>query len=288
MKKIRDLFSYREKKKTLNESIQLDTIRDESKNVIWSILFEDFWEEIERDTGRYSKQQSFFYDGRNRWSKEYFKYYWIRILQKPIDEFPDDWGHFYSILRKDFFNSNLFEIFDFLELILKTIDHPFFIKKLVENLNYAFEQENIQFRIIGSNVTSITNDLEISSINETLESEYSAVSKHMDLAISMLFSRNSPDYRNSIKESISGVEAICKIISKKDKATLSDALTLIEKKYRIHPALKLSLEKLYNYTSDEKGIRHSLLSDQEISFNEAKFMLISCSNFINYLKLISK
>ena len=41
---------------------------------------------------------------------------------------------------------------------------------------------------------------------------------------------------------------------------------------------------LFGYTSDEGGIRHAEgLFVSEVSFEEAKFMLVSCSAFVNYL-----
>ena len=41
---------------------------------------------------------------------------------------------------------------------------------------------------------------------------------------------------------------------------------------------------IYGYTSDEDGIRHSMLELPKINFEDAKYMLVSCSAFINYLK----
>lgn len=52
----------------------------------------------------------------------------------------------------------------------------------------------------------------------------------------------------------------------------------------MHPALKGSFEKLYGYTSDAEGIRHALLDEPNLDFEDAKFMLVSCSAFVNYLK----
>ena len=99
----------------------------------------------------------------------------------------------------------------------------------------------------------------------------------------MLTDRKSPDYRNSIKESISAVESISKIISGDTKADLTKALKLIEDKVYIHPALKMGFTKIYGYTSDEGGIRHAILEEKDISFADAKYMLVSCSAFISYL-----
>jgi len=36
-------------------------------------------------------------------------------------------------------------------------------------------------------------------------------------------------------------------------------------------------------TSDADGIRHALLDESKLGYDEAKFMLVSCSAFVNYL-----
>ena len=95
--------------------------------------------------------------------------------------------------------------------------------------------------------------------------------------------RQNPDYRNSIKESVSALEGMCQKILKKDKVTLGDAICQIEKQYPIHPALKASIKSLYGYTSDADGIRHAMLDESNLSYIDAKFMLVACTNFINYL-----
>ena len=40
---------------------------------------------------------------------------------------------------------------------------------------------------------------------------------------------------------------------------------------------------LYGYTSDENGIRHGGIDFTNAPSEDAKYMLISCSAFINYL-----
>ena len=47
---------------------------------------------------------------------------------------------------------------------------------------------------------------------------------------------------------------------------------------------RVALIKLYAYTSDENGIRHAEgLFENDVTFEEAEFMLVSCSAFVNYL-----
>ena len=94
--------------------------------------------------------------------------------------------------------------------------------------------------------------------------------------------KTNPDYRNSIKESISSVESLAKQISKKNTATLGDALKELEKSKKLHPSLKNAFNSLYGYTSDAEGIRHALLKESNLTKADARFMLVCCSAFVNY------
>jgi hypothetical protein len=96
------------------------------------------------------------------------------------------------------------------------------------------------------------------------------VSKHIDTALKLLSDKQNPDYRNSMKESISAVEAVCKIIAKNEKT-------------KLHQRLRDGFKALYAYTSDTHGIRHALKDDDQPEAEDAKFMLVSCSAFVNYL-----
>lgn len=72
-------------------------------------------------------------------------------------------------------------------------------------------------------------------------------------------------------------------LSDDPKASLGVALNKIEKTHELHPAFKKALSNLYGYTSDADGIRHALLDESNISYSDAKYMLVSCSAFINYV-----
>jgi hypothetical protein len=41
---------------------------------------------------------------------------------------------------------------------------------------------------------------------------------------------------------------------------------------------------MYGYTSDAEGIRHALMDEPTLESEDAKFMLVSCSAFVNYLR----
>jgi hypothetical protein len=66
---------------------------------------------------------------------------------------------------------------------------------------------------------------------------------------------------------------------------LGEALSSLQSKgIVINPQLKAGFEKIYAYTnSKEFGIKHALIDTPNLpTFDEAKFMLVACSAFINF------
>ena len=158
------------------------------------------------------------------------------------------------------------------------------IKDFVKMLNSTFKRLDYAYRVVDDQIVEITDKEEIGAIEEAVR-QTSAVKTHLEEALKHLSNRPSPDYRNSIKESISAVEALCREIT--GESTLGDALRVWEKKgIQIPTFLKSGIEKLYNYTNDKRtGIRHAMMEETEApTFEEAKFMLVSCSAFVNYIQ----
>ena len=151
-------------------------------------------------------------------------------------------------------------------------------------INATFMRMDYAYRIVDDQIVEITDTEEIAAIEDALKVT-SSVNTHLSKALMHLSARPTPDFRNSIKESISAVEALCREIT--GESTLGPALNKMEKKGVIIPTfLKSGFEKIYVYTNDSRtGIRHALMDDTEApQFNEAKFMLVSCSAFVNYIQ----
>lgn len=222
---------------------------------------------------------------------ELIEYIYTEIFSLTKNDIPIDGKEFnifsgyYDKVKKElaneFRNLNYNEVFDFIEGIIMGIRLDNQRKAYIHDINGVFIEENVNYRIVGDKITDIVNKEEIKSIEKTLDSSYEVVKKHYNKALEKLY--KDKDYSNSIKESISSVEAMCQILTQNNKATLGDALKLLKDK--IHPAMKSAFEKLYGYTSDANGIRHANgLGEGNSTFEEAKYMLISCSAFVNYLK----
>ncbi len=269
------LFSQRKGFKALKNVIQIESMDTDLRNSLWNALTMCYWEELKKNV----------YD---REIIRLFRKLWNDYFKRPIDTLKSYPLDIVSEIREYFFRCKWFEVYDFIEFIANN-----FVDKYRTRLNsdfrnicnYILEREISAYRFVGGKITQITSEEEIGEIEEALEAGKSlkSVRTHLNTALDLLANRKSPDYRNSIKESISAVEAICRLITGKDKAMLGEALKEIEKAVEIHPSLKGAFSKLYGYSSDAEGIRHALSEESNLDFEDAKFMLVSCSAFINYL-----
>ena len=213
----------------------------------------------------------------------------IYFLKKPIDEIPDDEYEKLGFLKELFFNFKWNHVYDFFEWLSNHIKNSSHLKRqhdhFIYTINDILSRELAGFRLIDDQFVDITDEQEIEMLDEALKDDrFEGVTKHLKRALELLADRENPDPRNSIKESISAVESICQIITKNDSATLGDALKVLEKDHKLHPALKEGFSKLYGYTSNEGGIRHAMSEEPDIDSTDAKYFLMSCTSFINYLK----
>lgn len=273
-------FSERKGIKHFSDIVQIDDLNERTRNKIYTITKNVFdlangYNEIEDYIIEYIYEELFSLTKRDIPREMYStNYSYVKVFDQV-----------YSVIIEEEYS----DVFTFIEGIIKC----FYIidrsncsmlnlkNNYIERIDYIFQSENVNYRIINEKITDIVDEQQISSIEETLNNPYKEVSRHYSKAIEQLYSLK--DFDNSIKESISSVEAMCQILTKNSKATLGDALKLLKDK--IHPAMKSAFEKLYGYTSDANGIRHANgLGEGDSTFEEAKYMLISCSAFVNYLK----
>ena len=158
--------------------------------------------------------------------------------------------------------------------------------RFVANINSEFERLNYGYRIVNNLVTPITAKEEVESIEEAIDNAKDNIREHLNRALTHLADKESPDYRNSIKESISAIGALCREMTGEND--LGKALSALEKKQGVlHPQLKAAFSNLYNYVNEKQsGIRHELMDESGTyvpTYHEAKFMLVTCTAFINYM-----
>jgi hypothetical protein len=128
-------------------------------------------------------------------------------------------------------------------------------------------------------------DEQMDAVQSALHIPFSSARTHFERAFGAWRQRPQADPTEVVRESIHAVEATCKELCKDPNADLNKALTALHKKRPIHPVLKQAIEKLYAWTGDEDGIRHSLKGKTitKAEKAEAQFALVTCSALANYL-----
>lgn len=259
-------FSQRKGYTPVSEIIQTDNMSDEFRNSLWNVLHFILW------------NNTHFMQGTEKGFQTYTNVLIVHYFKEAIDDILISRSYY---IRTYFFKCPWYEVYDFLEFTLNYLK----MESLNEQINSVLERELSGYRFIGGSFTNITDEQEITMLEEALaDTDYPGVKAHLKRALELMSNRENPDYRNSIKESISAVESLAKVITNNPKATLGDALGVMERTKKLHPALKSSFSSMYGYTSDEGGVRHAMLGEPNLTASDAKFFLLSCTSFINYIK----
>lgn len=219
---------------------------------------------------------------------------WIQVLSDVYQQQVDysqsvsyDENKMFDLINETIYKDDYDSVLTIFEFLLNRFQkfNEFGQIHVKDYVNSLLEQEYVGYRYIDGKIVPITDEQEVGAIEEALSSPFQKSANHLKKALNLLSDRDNPDYSNSIKESISAVEAICSEILGKSES-LGAALDKLEKKgICIHHSLKAAFDKLFGYTSNAAGIRHAgQLDGKDANFDEAKFMLISCSAFVNYLK----
>jgi hypothetical protein len=247
------------------------------RNLLWNIIYEKFL---------FRSDLSFMPPDSPFLNSLIVRSIWIYFFREAIDELPEQDASKITQIKSKFYKCAWYEPYDLIEFLVQyhQEEDEDLAEGIINNINIVLAIELSAFRLVNGLITPITSTEEISEIEEASNTPYKSVNIHLQTALKLFSDKKTPDYRNSIKESISSVESLCRSILQDYKATLGQSLKRLEDKgIEIHQSLKGGFEKIYGYTSDEGGIRHGLLDEPDISSEDAKFMLVGCSAFINYL-----
>jgi hypothetical protein len=257
---------------------------DELKNSIWNLLFDlydrpdkscwvrvakyiaEFFRKVPKDTLSLD-----IWDCR-RWVKEYF--------------YSLDWNEVYDLIEFLVHNHSTIAT-TYLRSLGIYQDHPVTESQLISRMNNLLERELSGYRFVSGFLTPISDKVEADEIEAAISQARGkgllGTHEHIRTAVQLLWKKPTPDYRNAIKEAVSAIESIVKQISGKESRGLEGALKELSEHIEIHKALQSAFIKLYGYSSDEDGIRHPILDQPNVGFAEAKFMIVACSAFVNFL-----
>ena len=279
-----DRFSERIGVSKTSKAIQMDGMSDELKNSIWNLFIDiynqddgiywkkaadhiaEFFRKVPKDDLPFKSWEC------KRWVKEYF--------------YSLDWDKVYDLTEFLVHNHSTITR-RYLSGIGITQEHRVTRSELINALNNLLERELSGYRFVSGFLTPISDKAEVDEIEAAVDQAKHrgllGTHEHIRTALQLLGKKPTPDYRNAIKEAISAIESIVKQISGKESLGLEGALRELSKHIEIHGALQSGFIKLYGYSSDEDGIRHPILDLPNVGFAEAKFMIVACSAFVNFL-----
>lgn len=250
--------------------MQIESIDDRLRTHLWNATLEDF-------------VKSNIYKNGNEFS-DFAKIIWSDFFVLPLNTIPYDRIDLIDKMHHLFTNSEWYFIYDFIEFILNISEDEFFIQDFTRNINFYLEKEFSAYRVVDNKVVQITDKTEIEAIESAMNTDDNSVTTHLKRSLELLSDRQNPDYRNSIKESISAVEAMCIEITGDKKASLGEALKHPKIAKFLHGSLTKGFSNLYGFTSNAEGIRHAIMDEPTLKQEDALFILVICSAFLNYLK----
>lgn len=222
------------------------------------------------------------YGGRDGLGQQFLSIVWDKFLKKYISDLSRNFGaaELCKWVWKDVSEGEWHMVYDFVEFVWQ--ENSGYRGIWEHEIGQILIEERAPFRFLNGLIVPITNPEEIAEIKMAIESgdKYKPAREHLEKALAILTDRKKSDFANSIKESISSLESLAKILLNDKKGTLGD----LTKKLDVHPAFREGLSKLYGWTSDAGGIRHGKTGkDPEPSLAEARFMLVLASAFFNFL-----
>lgn len=244
---------------------QFESMDDRLRNGIWNFLLVHYLARGSNDDRGYL-----------------FEALWNEVIGGRSDEFPDTTGYWLldriEVLprfKSWYFGATWNEVYDALEYLLEEDND----KTTAMAVNSALGKQGSAYRFVGHGFVPMTNDVELATVESAsdLPAPFYGAEQHLARALGLLGDRDNPDFRNAIKEAISGVESAVKVITGQ-----SNFRKGLEKPGK-HSQLTQAWSNMYTWTSNEEGVRHGMTEDPNIGLAEARYMVVACSAFINYL-----
>ena len=191
-------FSQKHGYKPVKTVVQLDGMDPDLRNGLWNALDTHYWWEVERRIHTL-RDVGILY--------ELGFLIWEDYLKIPLDTMPTSTTSFKQEIRQYFFNCEWFEVYDFIQFVANNYTNANVNNDFINYCNGILQREVSGYRFVGATITPITKKEEIAEIEEALrKTQLDPVTVHIKSALDLFSDRKSPDYRNSIKESMDKVD----------------------------------------------------------------------------------
>jgi hypothetical protein len=164
---------------------------------------------------------------------------------------------------------------------------PYTYKDFQEQINALLKDEFLGFELKDGIIEKLGNPVTDTQIREVRvllkEPEYKGADQHFEKAIRALNMRPNPDVENCIKDAVSAIESVGRVIIGDENALLNDIIKDAEKKNVIPQPLDQTFQKIYAYRGNEPGIAHGAVDISKVTVDEAELILAISAAMIIYL-----
>ncbi len=212
-----------------SQALQINILSEALKNSLWNFIYKTVFGIEAR---HFVKSIKFI-------CEHYYK--------EQIDKLPNNNYDYITWLKDKFYSATAkwYEIYNLFEFMVDYWNqlHPFVSRKdFIEGINFILERENSGYRFVSGELVPITNESEIKSISDSIElakqNRLFGAATHFESALEFLSLKPEPDFRNTIKESISAVESVVKQITNEKGGGLDKALAILDAKLKFHRAFQ--------------------------------------------------
>ena len=182
-------------------------------------------------------------------------------------------------------NCQWWQFYDTCEVLWRSLEYK--RDNLSEEINTLFREEHLGFELRDGKVEKIGSGFTDAQIKEARyllkEPEFKGADEHFEKALKALNTRPKPDVENCVKDAVSAIESVGRIIVNDDKAMLSDIIKGMAKDGTIPKPLDEVIQRIYAYRGDQPGVAHGLVGTSKVTIDEAEFVLAVSAAIIIYL-----
>lgn len=243
---------------------QVDEIDTALRTGLWNVTFLRFflnWEVYTQGDG-----------------VDIYRSIWVNLLDRDLTAFPEPVEHARPSAQRIILQGPWFEVYDLIEAFAERAEDD----ELTEAYNNVLAKHLSGYRIVNLKVTPMTNEMEIAEVTDAtdLPPRFEAAQHHIDLALAHFSRTERPDYINTVKEAVSGVEAAAKVIT--GTSPLGKALGKLGRdRPEIDAGLLNGWKAIYGFASNVA--RHGSDEVPDVSQDLARYILVTCSAFVNFL-----
>ena len=177
------------------KAVQIETMDDDLRNSLWSLLQAFYWDKFNRTMYDVVGNRKDHISGSNL--NSLFNSFWLYFFKKPIDTIPlffygGDGG--LAVLREYFFKTEWYGVYDFVEFVSQH-GLEYLRDEFIVACNKFMEKENSGYRFVEGKIIEISSQDEIFEIEEAIKKStpYYGVKQHLSNAISLLSNKKKPD-----------------------------------------------------------------------------------------------